>query len=87
MASRSLPVIGSRRGVRVRASRGTARLENDIHAARRLLTAKQALTEQVNRHVLLLKTQSALMLKLSLDMPGQEILRRHRPRTDGPNNH
>ena len=87
MASRSLPVTGSRRGVRVRASRRTARLENDLRAARRLLTAKQALTEQVNRHVLLLKTQSALMLKLSLDMPGQEILRRHRPRTDGPNNH
>ena len=87
MASRSLPVTGSRRGVRVRASRRTARLENDLRAARRLLTAKQALTEQVNRHVLLLKTQSALMLKLSLDMAGQAILRRHRPRTDGPNNH
>jgi hypothetical protein len=66
---RSLPVIGSRRAVGVRASRRSARLENDIHAARRLLTAKQALTEQVNRHVRLLKTQSALLLKLSLDIP------------------
>src|SRR5271156_4347874 len=37
MASRSLPVIGNRRGVRVRASRRTARLKNDLHSARRLL--------------------------------------------------
>jgi hypothetical protein len=40
-----------------------------IRPARRLLTAKQALTEHVNRHVHLLKTQSALMLKLSPNMP------------------